>query len=109
MIDNAARYVPPEQLALSLQCGIASSGRGNPLTQEQRWRLPPSPKPFGSTDRATERHAVLARTSHSPAMTSTLCLSKSLLVFSWTHRPVCRGSEGNCLHHRMLYPLGLGS
>lgn len=33
----AARYIPMEQLALSPQCGFASSGRGNPLTEEQQW------------------------------------------------------------------------
>jgi 5-methyltetrahydropteroyltriglutamate--homocysteine methyltransferase len=37
-IDDAASYVPLEQLALSPQCGFASSGRGNPLTEEQQWR-----------------------------------------------------------------------
>jgi 5-methyltetrahydropteroyltriglutamate--homocysteine methyltransferase len=37
-IDEAARYLPLEQLALSPQCGFASSGRGNPLTEEQQWR-----------------------------------------------------------------------
>ena len=37
-IDEAARYIPLEQLALSPQCGFASSGRGNPLTEEQQWR-----------------------------------------------------------------------
>ena len=37
-IDEAARYLPVEQLALSPQCGFASSGRGNPLTEEQQWR-----------------------------------------------------------------------
>jgi 5-methyltetrahydropteroyltriglutamate--homocysteine methyltransferase len=37
-IDKAAQYVPLEQLALSPQCGFASSGRGNPLTEEQQWR-----------------------------------------------------------------------
>jgi 5-methyltetrahydropteroyltriglutamate--homocysteine methyltransferase len=37
-IDAAAHYLPLEQLALSPQCGFASSGRGNPLTQEQQWR-----------------------------------------------------------------------
>jgi 5-methyltetrahydropteroyltriglutamate--homocysteine methyltransferase len=37
-IDKAAKYVPLEQLALSPQCGFASSGRGNPLTEEQQWR-----------------------------------------------------------------------
>jgi 5-methyltetrahydropteroyltriglutamate--homocysteine methyltransferase len=36
-IDEAARYIPLEQLALSPQCGFASSGRGNPLTEEQQW------------------------------------------------------------------------
>ena len=37
-IDKAARYLPLEQLALSPQCGFASSGRGNPVTEEQQWR-----------------------------------------------------------------------
>jgi 5-methyltetrahydropteroyltriglutamate--homocysteine methyltransferase len=37
-IDKAAQYVPLEQLALSPQCGFASSGHGNPLTEEQQWR-----------------------------------------------------------------------
>lgn len=37
-IGEAARYLPVDQLALSPQCGFASSGRGNPLTEEQQWR-----------------------------------------------------------------------
>src|ERR1700746_1421249 len=37
-IDKAAQYIPMEQLALSPQCGFASSGRGNPLTEEQQRR-----------------------------------------------------------------------
>ena len=37
-IEDAARYLPLDQLALSPQCGFASSGRGNPLTEEQQWR-----------------------------------------------------------------------
>jgi 5-methyltetrahydropteroyltriglutamate--homocysteine methyltransferase len=37
-IDKGAKYVPLEQLALSPQCGFASSGRGNPLSEEQQWR-----------------------------------------------------------------------
>jgi 5-methyltetrahydropteroyltriglutamate--homocysteine methyltransferase len=37
-IDKAAHYLPLEQLALSPQCGFASSGRGNPVTEEQQWR-----------------------------------------------------------------------
>ncbi|HTX24099.1 MAG TPA: 5-methyltetrahydropteroyltriglutamate--homocysteine S-methyltransferase [Steroidobacteraceae bacterium] len=36
-IDEASRYVPLEQLALSPQCGFASAGRGNPLTFEEQW------------------------------------------------------------------------
>jgi 5-methyltetrahydropteroyltriglutamate--homocysteine methyltransferase len=35
-IDEAARVVPLEQLAISPQCGFASSYRGNPLTLEQQ-------------------------------------------------------------------------
>ena len=30
--------LPLDQLALSPRCGFASSGRGNPLTEEQQWR-----------------------------------------------------------------------
>ncbi len=35
-IDEAARVVPLDQLAVSPQCGFASSYRGNPLTMEQQ-------------------------------------------------------------------------
>ena len=39
-IDEAARYVPAENLALSPQCGFASTSAGNVLTQdEQRAKL----------------------------------------------------------------------
>jgi 5-methyltetrahydropteroyltriglutamate--homocysteine methyltransferase len=37
-IDEAARYLPLDQLAISPQCGFASSGRGNPLTEDEQWR-----------------------------------------------------------------------
>ena len=36
-IDEAARYVPLENLALSPQCGFASTAEGNLLTEEQQW------------------------------------------------------------------------
>ncbi len=36
-IEEAARYAPLEQLALSPQCGFASAGRGNRLTAEEQW------------------------------------------------------------------------
>ena len=36
-IDVAARYVPIEQLALSPQCGFASSVAGNIITEEAQW------------------------------------------------------------------------
>ena len=35
-IDEAARYVPIEYLALSPQCGFSSTVDGNPLTTEQQ-------------------------------------------------------------------------
>jgi 5-methyltetrahydropteroyltriglutamate--homocysteine methyltransferase len=41
-IDEASRFVPPERLALSPQCGFASTAPGNPLTaedQEKKLRL----------------------------------------------------------------------
>lgn len=37
-IDDAARYLPLEQLALSPQCGFASSIRGNLLTEDDQFR-----------------------------------------------------------------------
>ncbi|HTW73903.1 MAG TPA: 5-methyltetrahydropteroyltriglutamate--homocysteine S-methyltransferase [Steroidobacteraceae bacterium] len=36
-IDEAARYLPLEQLALSPQCGFASAGRGNRLSREEQF------------------------------------------------------------------------
>ncbi len=37
-IDEAARYVPLEDLALSPQCGFASVAAGNLLTPDDQWR-----------------------------------------------------------------------
>jgi 5-methyltetrahydropteroyltriglutamate--homocysteine methyltransferase len=37
-IDEASRYVPLENLALSPQCGFASAMEGNLLTEEEQWR-----------------------------------------------------------------------
>ena len=37
-IDGAARYLPLDQLALSPQCGFASSVPGNLLSEEEQWR-----------------------------------------------------------------------
>ena len=36
-IDEAAKFLPLEQLALSPQCGFASTEEGNTLTEEQQW------------------------------------------------------------------------
>ena len=36
-IDEAAKFVPLEQLALSPQCGFASTEHGNVLTEDQQW------------------------------------------------------------------------
>jgi 5-methyltetrahydropteroyltriglutamate--homocysteine methyltransferase len=36
-IDEAAKYVAPEQLCLSPQCGFASTEEGNVLTEEAQW------------------------------------------------------------------------
>jgi len=36
-IDEAAKYVPLEQLCLSPQCGFASTEEGNELTEDQQW------------------------------------------------------------------------
>jgi 5-methyltetrahydropteroyltriglutamate--homocysteine methyltransferase len=37
-IDEAARYVPLERLALSPQCGFASVAAGNLLSMDEQWR-----------------------------------------------------------------------
>ncbi|GAA4156049.1 5-methyltetrahydropteroyltriglutamate--homocysteine S-methyltransferase [Leifsonia shinshuensis] len=37
-IDEAARYAPLDQLALSSQCGFASTEEGNLLTEDEQWR-----------------------------------------------------------------------
>jgi 5-methyltetrahydropteroyltriglutamate--homocysteine methyltransferase len=36
-IDEAAKYVPLDQLCLSPQCGFASSEEGNILAEEEQW------------------------------------------------------------------------
>ena len=36
-IEEAAKYVPMENLALSPQCGFASTAEGNLLTEDQQW------------------------------------------------------------------------
>ncbi|RDW19796.1 5-methyltetrahydropteroyltriglutamate--homocysteine S-methyltransferase [Oceanobacillus chungangensis] len=36
-IEEAAKYVPLDQLCLSPQCGFASTHHGNKLTEEQQW------------------------------------------------------------------------
>jgi 5-methyltetrahydropteroyltriglutamate--homocysteine methyltransferase len=36
-IDQAAKYVPLENLALSPQCGFASTMEGNLLTEDEQW------------------------------------------------------------------------
>ena len=37
-IDEAARHVPLDDMALSRQCGFASTAAGNLLTPDQQWR-----------------------------------------------------------------------
>jgi 5-methyltetrahydropteroyltriglutamate--homocysteine methyltransferase len=37
-IDEASKYVPLEDLALSPQCGFASTMEGNLLTEDQQWQ-----------------------------------------------------------------------
>lgn len=36
-IDDAARFVPLEQLCLSPQCGFSSTVEGNALTMDEQW------------------------------------------------------------------------
>jgi 5-methyltetrahydropteroyltriglutamate--homocysteine methyltransferase len=37
-IDEAAKFVPLENLALSPQCGFASTAAGNLLTVDEQWK-----------------------------------------------------------------------
>jgi 5-methyltetrahydropteroyltriglutamate--homocysteine methyltransferase len=37
-LDAAARYACPERLAISTQCGFASTLKGNAITEEQQWK-----------------------------------------------------------------------
>jgi len=37
-IDQAAKYVPLENLHISPQCGFASTHHGNRLTEDEQWR-----------------------------------------------------------------------
>ncbi len=37
-IDEAAKYVPLEQCALSHQCGFSSTAHGNDITEDDQWR-----------------------------------------------------------------------
>ena len=37
-IDEAARYVPLDNLCLSPQCGFSSTHHGNALSQDDQWR-----------------------------------------------------------------------
>ena len=37
-IDEAAKFVPLEDLCLSPQCGFSSTHHGNALSQDDQWR-----------------------------------------------------------------------
>ena len=37
-LDEASRYLPLDQLALSTQCGFASVIEGNEIDEETQWR-----------------------------------------------------------------------
>jgi 5-methyltetrahydropteroyltriglutamate--homocysteine methyltransferase len=37
-IDDAAKYLPLERLALSPQCGFASIAAGNLLSEDDQWK-----------------------------------------------------------------------
>jgi len=37
-VDEAARYLPLEHLALSPQCGFSSDIRGNRIPEDAQWR-----------------------------------------------------------------------
>jgi 5-methyltetrahydropteroyltriglutamate--homocysteine methyltransferase len=36
-IDQAAKFIDPDQLCLSPQCGFASTEEGNTLTEDEQW------------------------------------------------------------------------
>ena len=36
-VDEASKYVPLENLAISPQCGFASVMEGNPVTEQTQW------------------------------------------------------------------------
>jgi 5-methyltetrahydropteroyltriglutamate--homocysteine methyltransferase len=36
-IEDASRHVPMENLALSPQCGFASTAEGNLITEDRQW------------------------------------------------------------------------
>ena len=36
-LEEASKYVPLDQLAVSPQCGFASTEEGNLLTEEEQW------------------------------------------------------------------------
>jgi len=36
-VDEAAKYIPLEQLCLSPQCGFASTEEGNILSEDEQW------------------------------------------------------------------------
>ena len=36
-LKEASQYIPLENLALSTQCGFASTEEGNNLTEEEQW------------------------------------------------------------------------
>ena len=37
-LEDASRYLPIEQLAISTQCGFASEAQGNRLSEDEQWR-----------------------------------------------------------------------
>ena len=37
-VDEASRYLPMDQLAISPQCGFSSTAHGNLLTEDEQWR-----------------------------------------------------------------------
>jgi len=37
-IDEASKFMPVESLAISPQCGFASTAPGNLLTEDEQWR-----------------------------------------------------------------------
>ena len=68
-IDEAAKYLPLEQLALSPQCGFASTEEGNTLTEDQQWAK------LDAASRSRGRSGAGCNRSHGGTFYRTACVA----------------------------------